>query len=182
MFNFGLHDLPKTTPSLLAQYAQPRAHTPRPVHTRARIPHPAAQPPPCPHGVHPRRCCYRAFPRQPWCAARLTASRTPAAMHGVVLLPAQHERYTSEVENITKILLASKRAVKQQASVGGLLDFASFPARVHTCTPHARRSKRNHIVRHSKMSDGVFQASGAKHVVYALTTPFQADALPDCGP
>jgi hypothetical protein len=25
-------------------------------------------------------------------------------------------------------------------------------------------------------------ASGAKHVQYALTTPFQADALPDCGP
>ena len=99
------------------------------------------------------------------------------------LLPAQHERYTSEVENITKILLASKRAVKQQASVVVFsISLASPRACIQSCTPHARRSKRNHIVRHSKMSDGVFQASGAKHVVYALTTPFQADALPDCGP
>ena len=28
----------------------------------------------------------------------------------------------------------------------------------------------------------ILLASGAKHVVYALTTPFQADALPSCGP
>jgi hypothetical protein len=28
----------------------------------------------------------------------------------------------------------------------------------------------------------IILASGAKHVLYALTTPFQADALPSCGP
>jgi hypothetical protein len=28
----------------------------------------------------------------------------------------------------------------------------------------------------------ILLASGAKHVVYALTTPFQADSLPSCGP
>lgn len=28
----------------------------------------------------------------------------------------------------------------------------------------------------------ILLASGAKHVQYALTTPFEADALPDCGP
>ena len=28
----------------------------------------------------------------------------------------------------------------------------------------------------------ILLASGAKHVQYALTTPFQADSLDDCGP
>ena len=28
----------------------------------------------------------------------------------------------------------------------------------------------------------ILLASGAKHVIYALTTPFQADSLPACGP
>lgn len=95
--------------------ATARAHAPPCTHPR---PHPASRRPAAP--LSPR--CAPALVLLPCVSTAATVCRAADCFAHpcgpcMGLLPAQHERYTSEVENITKILLASKRAVKQQASV-----------------------------------------------------------------